>query len=379
MAYSDEMNAVSMQDLPRTSAGLLSILPPNSRITRFENPRPVVSSLPFSHERLDVSGLAELFQRIEPNLVGSGDDWDRMLRILGWAHSQYPNQNPRHWPKPESAFEILKNAENGYYDHCDSKGILLVQALLSAGYTARYVEYSDFHAANFPDSNHGFAEVWIDRLQKWAILDPSFNSYYEKEGVPLNCLDIHNLYLASGNQTVPGPDGYMDLGLVRPVENQYQKDKYPHFELEKFRERTFYYFSICMRNDFMSKNLRPEDPGYYINRHRTHWSFLDRRCGRRPLFQNQTADPSDLYWDINWTWMAFKKADTGLKVYFEVNMPSFAFLEVQCNGRQLKISEHQYPSPHMIWELKKGKNLLRATAVNVRGVRGRTVSAEIEL
>lgn len=268
-AFRKSVNALTLRYFARTKDKLQQLLPKGAVVEEFDNPRPVFSSLPFAYERLDTPGLVKLFKILRPYLKGAKDDWDRMLRIMGWAYSRYPRKD-QVWPKPESAFEILANARKKIWDVCDSKALLLIQGLLSAGYIARYVEYTRYEYANYPDSGHAFVEVWVDALQKWVVLDPSPNACFVRKGVPLNSLEIHNLYMDfAGGRGRPEPGGMFPRGLIQAIRNKHNYGKkYDRPTDEDTRKRIFYFFNICLRNDFMSKNLRPEDPQYYIHRAR---------------------------------------------------------------------------------------------------------------
>lgn len=79
-------------------------------------------------------------------------------------------------------------------------------------------------------------------------------------------------------------------------------------------------------------------------------------------------------------WLAFRKDenDGQLRVYLETGMPSFNHLEVNVNGVAKKISRHEYPAPRFEWPIRKGKNILEAQAVNVRGVMGKKVRVMVK-
>lgn len=146
------------------------------------------------YQPLDAERLDQLAGREGLGAVVSGasSEWERMLLLKDWTAAQFPEGNPEPYP-PWDAMTILDWIRGGVTGgFCGQYSQVLLQALASQGYTARYVE------AGPPDNpyNHFVTEVWSNQFDKWVLLDADFNLHFERNGVPQSVLEVHDALLA---------------------------------------------------------------------------------------------------------------------------------------------------------------------------------------
>jgi len=118
--------------------------------------------------------------------------FDRILALKGWTGGQWKFGSPVPYP-PWNALTILDGVRAGKHGGwCGQYAQVFLQALLSMGYRARYIEIG-------PRDNpygHFTTEVWLPDRNKWAVIDPTpleDNDCYfvDRSGVPLSAMEIH--------------------------------------------------------------------------------------------------------------------------------------------------------------------------------------------
>jgi len=126
-------------------------------------------------------------------VVALGDtDFDKILALKGWTGAQWEFGTPEPYP-PWNAVVVLDGVRAGKHGGwCGQYAQVFLQALLSMGYRARYIEVG-------PPNNpygHFTTEVWLPDLGKWAVVDATPNDntdcyFVDRRGVPLSALQVH--------------------------------------------------------------------------------------------------------------------------------------------------------------------------------------------
>ena len=138
------------------------------------------------------------FSQAESALDGAQTEFDKLVLLREWAHSiTWPLVLS---PLPSSGdikngFSLLEHAQNNAPMACGQATDLYVQALGSVGFVGREV------IAN----GHITAEVWSSEYEKWILMDPLYNTHYEKDGTPLNFVELMNIFYSFGQ---PDPMSY---------------------------------------------------------------------------------------------------------------------------------------------------------------------------
>ncbi len=72
---------------------------------------------------------------------------------------------------------------------CGQHGVVFAQILTGLGITVRYIDLRS------PKMNsHFLTEIWSRDYKKWVVVDPFFDLYYERDGVPLGVYELHQAY-----------------------------------------------------------------------------------------------------------------------------------------------------------------------------------------
>jgi hypothetical protein len=160
------------------------------------------SSFDFVHENPALPELQEFRKQFKLDQVvdGAKTEWEKIKRLRAWTAANWD------WFLPNSEFEdflswdaskILSGptapgnlSKRG--GNCLHYAIVFAQACQSFGIPARIVN------TNYAIwGGHELVEIWSRDYEKWIMLDPNFDSmfYLKKDGIPLNILELHDLFL----------------------------------------------------------------------------------------------------------------------------------------------------------------------------------------
>jgi len=225
---------------------------------------------------------------------GKGPGLDRALALKSWVGRQWKFGEPDPYP-PWNAVEVLEWIRSGRTGgFCGQYAMVYLQALLSVGMQARYIEVGQ---VTNPYS-HFTTEVFLPEFGKWAVLDPTARphlaSHYLVDGVPQNALELHRALLGNQKDSI---EVVHDTSVVDGVE----KTRGTAIE-------HYYYFRVFFRQD------QGVNPPVFRNPNDTAGRFVDavewtdgetvpweatREKSRFPLerlTERRTGNPDDLYW-----------------------------------------------------------------------------------
>lgn len=182
------------QSLDLTKADLTALTPPIKHVQILHNGS-IFDGLPIRFESFDAPALAELRdqENLDAVVAGATDEFDKMLLLKEWVSAQWPAGNPNPYP-PWNALKILsmiRSGETGGF--CAQYAQVLMQSLASFGMSARYIEIG---STSNPYA-HYVLEAWSNQYNKWVMLDADYNLYFERAGIPLSALDIHDALVHS--------------------------------------------------------------------------------------------------------------------------------------------------------------------------------------
>lgn len=128
------------------------------------------------------------------DIAGNKSDFDKALNLLNWISSNIYHYGSYDNHVTNTAMELFKYAlgkgeKNGI--NCRSLSIALTECLLAIGIKARTVYIMPFSPYDF--DNHVVCEAWIAELDKWVMLDPTYNLYATHNNVPLSILELRSL------------------------------------------------------------------------------------------------------------------------------------------------------------------------------------------
>jgi hypothetical protein len=127
--------------------------------------------------------------------AGCGNDLSRAINILHWISNNIQHNGTKPIPEEIDSLALFDNAWGKGYDfgiNCRFLSILLADCLLSIGLFARPLYLMPF--SPYDEDNHVVTQVFIRELNKWIMLDPSFDAYVmNQEKEMLNIFEIRDL------------------------------------------------------------------------------------------------------------------------------------------------------------------------------------------
>ena len=339
-------------------------------VLQLHNERIVRSRFRFAYQPYDEPRLHELRTRyrLDQVIAPAADEFEAQVRLRNWCRSQFRRKDYQPLMEDFDALAILDRGHRNdadepfdprrHMDPCYFFPRLYCQVLLSMGHQARLVAKDDW-------PGHGMVEVWSNQYRKWVLMDAELNHYFEKDGVPLNLLEVHNeifepgptrVKIIRGEQTSGDPTTLVHLGLweLRPEQTI---PSYHHIQLTD------------LRNDWLTNRYFPGHPArgecsglFYQDPRSPPWKGLNR------LLRPSTTSPADLYWTLNQAevWARWQEQGQTLGLSFRTVTPNFAYFEVSIDGdAPLRVEGSRYE-----WRLHEGDNSLSVRAVNRFGVAG---------
>src|SRR5688572_26954143 len=171
---------------------------------RFDAPRFLEDFEDFASPR-----IAQLRKEYRLNEVvhGEASEFKRMLKLRHWVHSRWPIDNDQKFMG--DAFDILEKAKTGAGFYCTHSMRVQHAVMTSMGYVVRDLGVDSDHLVFGKSNHHGLNEVWSNEYAKWVLLDAKYDIHYERAGVPLSALEVHEAVraeLGKGIVKVAGPD-----------------------------------------------------------------------------------------------------------------------------------------------------------------------------
>lgn len=164
-------------------------------------------------EDLTNTGFSHLKEKYQIDSIfhGETDEFKRILLLRHWVKSVIPIED--HSPNYSGegfAEGILDAALGGEGFHCGHFMVVQNGVLNAYGYLTRALGAGPgTQGVEESDGHHGINEVWINKFNKWVLIDAKYDHHFEKNGIPLSSLDIRDEYLKNKGADillVQGPD-----------------------------------------------------------------------------------------------------------------------------------------------------------------------------
>jgi transglutaminase-like putative cysteine protease len=148
----------------------------------------------------DYSNLCKTYKLNE--VAGTGTDFNKAINLLDWISSHiyhYGNYDNHVINTAINLFDYAFDKGERYGINCRSLSLALTECLLAIGIKARAIYIMPFSPYDF--DNHVVCEAWIGEIEKWVMLDPTYNLYATLNSIPLNILELRGL-LANQEEVV---------------------------------------------------------------------------------------------------------------------------------------------------------------------------------
>lgn len=318
--------------------------------------------------------IKELRQRyrIGALLKGTSKDWKKILQLRNWVHKQWPIDQQARFQG--DAFEILDEAKNGTGFHCAHSMIVQYAVLTSFGFVARNLGVDRNPRTYGSGFHHGVNEVWSNELGKWVVLDAQYDIHFERGGVPMSALEVHEAIRQDGARGVVKLKG----PRRRPVD----------MEDEDSPEATtgnYWWVSFNVRTDSFT---HPHWAGG------NHLAVYDNEAFRSETWTRERGNGKR---DPHWAYDAdaFIKVRDRSQIEWTPGVPDLrlsqedeAELRVTCRSATPNLQCYRYridrgrwrnsEDGRFDWPLKKAKSTLELHTRNAFGVDGPTVKATAE-
>jgi hypothetical protein len=151
----------------------------------------------FYHPRL--TALRRQY-RLGDVIRGEKSQFRQILKLRHWVHQRWHVDNCQ--TRGGDAFQILELAKQGHGFHCAHCMVVLHAVLWSCGFVARQLGVdADFNELDRA-LHHGVNEVWSNEHAKWVLLDAKYDIHFERNGVPLSALEVHESMRRDGGKGV---------------------------------------------------------------------------------------------------------------------------------------------------------------------------------
>lgn len=158
----------------------------------------------FVRQHLQSTRLATFRQHL-PVLREEPLSMERAVRLRQWARVQQTDGASMWTVRNDTGNTdpnvLLQEQREGVPGACRRFAYVLVGALLADGYHARVAGF----ASGFDeliDTTHTVAEAWIPQLNKWVMLDATFDITFLVDGRPASVLELHDLAAGDGRTSL---------------------------------------------------------------------------------------------------------------------------------------------------------------------------------
>jgi hypothetical protein len=311
----------------------------------------------------DEYGLAQV-------IAGETGEFRKQLRLRHWVFSRWPIDNDQQFGG--DAFSILEKAKTGAGFHCSHSLAVQHAVMVSMGFVVRDLGVDRNHEDLGRSVHHGVNEVWSNEYAKWVLFDAKYDIHFERAGVPLSALELHEAVRADGGRGIVKAQG---------IERREAPMDVP--EAPEATVRGYWWVSYYLRpSPFTEPNwsgssrlLVFDSPSFRESTwHRgsstglvEHWAYAANAFVR-------TLNRHEIEWTPGVTDLRLRQlAPAELEVELRSATPNLAGYMVSINGKGWRAAE----SSRLRWPLSPGENQLEVRTRNRFGVEGPIASAAV--
>jgi hypothetical protein len=315
----------------------------------------------FYFERSSHPRLVQLRERegLDRVVDGAKTELEQFVLLRDWTKRQWKHSIPNPYP-PWDALVILdwiRSGKTGGF--CAQYAVVFLQACLSLGYQGRYIDINKEGG-----TGHFVTEVWSNQYAKWIVMDPDYNIHYERQGIPLSALELHNAWESKRWEEIR-----VVLGPHKGGDQDVYKNKYHLIDY-------YHHFSVDWRNDHLSR------PVPFWNRKGGYLSWKDPCTeGRTDVHERFVSTPEELYWPLNSVDIVVEetKDPNLLQVALDSVTPAFDSYWAKSDWAKSEGNGGWAPAGSIFtWNLRPGRNRLEVRAKNRMGILGPISHVEVQ-
>jgi hypothetical protein len=310
--------------------------------------------------------------RLDQVVAGETDEFRKLLRLRHWVNRRWPIDNDQNFSG--DAFAILEKAKTGAGFHC-SHCMTVQHALFTAmGFVARRLGVDRNHEDFGKSIHHGVNEVWSNQYAKWVLLDAKYDHHFERDGVPLSALEIHDAVRADGGRGVKKVVG------IERKEVPMEDPAAPEASVRGYWWISYYLQQNSFSQPHWAGNNRlliPDDAGF---RQTTWYRGGDSGLVKHWAYGAGAFIPVRDRRELEWTpgvveLRVRQEGPRELAVDLHSATPNLQCYRVRVNGGEWRSVEDSGSR----WRLKSGSNRLEARTRNLFGVEGPVATATVGL
>jgi hypothetical protein len=306
------------------------------------------------------------------SVAGEQNEFQKILKLRHWIHRQWPIDDEQTFSG--DAFAILEKARTGAGFHCAHAMTVQQAVLTAAGYVTRNLGIDRDHKKFGRSYHHGINEVWSNDFAKWVALDAKYDIHFERGGVPLSALELHEAMRKTDGEGVQMVKGPAREPVPRPAADEYgaRIDSYwwvsYHIRQNTFTQPHFTGGSwlVIYDNDAFRQDTWYRGAGPTLNRH---WAYAA-----------QAFVPVANRHRIEWT--------PGVTSLARIRQTREGVLSVEPRGATPNFKEYRYSfnggpwqtlegGRELEWRLSEGDNRLAVRARNLFDVDGPITAATV--
>lgn len=333
---------------------------------------PSASKLDVRYEDFAVPRLAELAQRegLSAIVQGARSEFETILKVKDWVAAQWAFSMPVPYP-PWDALTILDWIRDGVTGgFCGQYSQVFLQSLAALGIPARYVEIGT------PDVPflHFTTEVWSNDYNKWVAIDPTFDNYFARGGVPLSVLEVRDALLDRRLDDVDVVLGSAPQGPLSP------------FDWPERSAGLYYYVRYHLNaNHLSAPDEHPfdrfNDMVEWLDGRTVPWhvSTVPSEYPHYLLTERSTGDRALVDWRPNQVWITARQSGS-MNVSLDLQHSVLHFSHYE--WRTIDRSGHATPwqtttAASVTWSLDSAQRVAEVRGVNVKGVVGPVSSVQL--
>lgn len=305
-------------------------------------------------------------------VVGEPNEFRRFLKLRHWVHTRWPIDNDQ--KEGGDAFAILEKAKTGAGFHCSHSLAVQHAVMVSMGFVARDLGVDRNHEDLGRSTHHGVNEVWSNLYAKWVLLDAKYDIHFERDGIPLSVLELHEAVRA---------DGGKGIVKVQGIERRQAPMDSP--DAPEGNVRGYWWISYYLRSTPFTEphwsggsRLLTFDSDAFRN---TTWyrGGKDEKLTKHWAYAANAFIATRNRHEIEWTpgvpdLRARQVAPGELEVQLRSATPNFKTYLARVNGGPWK----PISGDRARWALRTGENRFEVRTQNLSGVEGPVVSAAVE-
>jgi hypothetical protein len=315
------------------------------------------------YENLEEPRLQELSKRENlPRRAGSGPrQFDQIVNIRDWVSDQWrPGKVNAALPwVAQTTLDQIRAGKTG--GDSQQYAVVLLQSLTALGHTARYVELGSKEHPYI----HFVVEVWSNDFNKWIVMDAEYNSHFERHGVPLSALEVHDAFVT------------MRLGEVFIKRSELSRGHPDPYLNPTGTAEFYYYLRYPLKADHLSQPDgdafdRMNDAVEWQDKRVVPWELgLERaEIPRAPLTARKTADRAAIDAPINQVVVTAAVDEAGVVLTLRQNVRNFRSFEYrvvtsQGPGEWRRHTDQTLRIPHA-----QIARQIEIRGVNIRGLAG---------